>query len=309
MGNVTASVEARSTSQQDAEAALIAQLRAGPSTWRELWALLKIAGHPRTTIDRAVARGVIVAEENGWTRGQAKRFRLSLNNHPGTASGHFAAETVPTVPLSSCHESGTSGPILLEQVKLSRLLSPLSRVPGGDGLSSPIQEDLPQQLDLNSHHGTAQRDASVGTAQRDASVGTEHRDAASRAPNEEHQAAVRDGQCCGRAPGSQLRCKLCRWSPTYSGALRMLRGAGREAFAAQDRLALVALQGSAVQASVSVPLEPVRRLTDGDVEAACAELRAIPREAFIPRDPYRPIEADATPVDFCEPRYVQGRRS
>jgi hypothetical protein len=51
-------------------------------------------------------------------------------------------------------------------------------------------------------------------------------------------------------------------------------------------------------------LAPVDRLSSAQLEAACAALRAIPREPFVPRNPYRLLNAGAVPVDFYEPSYV-----
>jgi hypothetical protein len=53
-------------------------------------------------------------------------------------------------------------------------------------------------------------------------------------------------------------------------------------------------------------LEKVRRLSEAELEAACAELRKIPIESFVPQDPYRPLDPAARRVDVYEPDFVRG---
>ncbi|MDQ3417219.1 MAG: hypothetical protein M3541_00275 [Acidobacteriota bacterium] len=140
---------------------------------------------------------------------------------------------------------------------------------------------------------------------------------------EEQQAAIRENRCCGR-DGAELRCKLCRWSPTYLPILQRLRTTGRTAFDASDRAHLSTAtsdpqNGGGAGVGEAGPhchetdrcldgaidgsdiLEPVRRLPDA--ELAVAALRRLgPIDPFIARDPYRPIDAEAVPVDYYEPR-------
>jgi hypothetical protein len=97
---------------------------------------------------------------------------------------------------------------------------------------------------------------------------------------------------------------LCRWSSAYSPALRGLRESGRGHFDACDREALAA--ADATTAEPAGALEPVQRLSEAELEAACAKLRTIPIERFEARDPYRPIDPSAARVDFYDPGYVRG---
>ncbi|HVL66531.1 MAG TPA: hypothetical protein VM364_04630 [Vicinamibacterales bacterium] len=53
-------------------------------------------------------------------------------------------------------------------------------------------------------------------------------------------------------------------------------------------------------------LEPIRRLSEAELTAACAGL---PRDVrrFVARDPYGPLPPGTRPVDFYRPHYVRGR--
>ena len=81
----------------------------------------------------------------------------------------------------------------------------LAFIPNDTGSTPQDSSVVDARMPVERHHPSAPYDAALST---DHLEGLE--------------AAIAEGRCCGR-PGSELRCKLCRWSPTYAAILRQDR--------------------------------------------------------------------------------------
>lgn len=256
---------------------------ANPMDGRGLKVLLT-GQHSRHVVDEALKRGReagILAYERGPHRSWLYRV-LPLAEaapyiHRGTAPSRHCASVSAA---DAARDTGTAEtPMSIGQNAVSRARVPLSRVPSGERSLLPLQENSPvplntpwdievrdtgikqsrdtdtgvgQRLEVNGHAGrgevsgaiTAPAVITATTRMVTAALSVTRQDVAGGTGPDNQAHAIAQGRCCGHAPGSQLRCQLCRWSPTYSGALRMLRKAGRGAFDERDRSALGALQGS-----------------------------------------------------------------
>ncbi|MGH9311710.1 MAG: hypothetical protein ACRD1S_00800 [Vicinamibacterales bacterium] len=179
--------------------------RAGePRSGRALKAAL--AGrYPRDVVDAALEigrepGGSLICDERGQRRGCPKLYSVrTLDDSPGIhrvtdRAGH--SQSVRTAePTPDTRITGFP-----EQKAASKRPVTLSRGHAGERSSDPLQEKGSVSLSTAVTGGPD----TVGVTR---GPDTQHSD-------NHQQRAIEDGRCCGR-DGSELRCKLCRWSSTY----------------------------------------------------------------------------------------------
>lgn len=205
-------------------AAVVAVLEPGePRSWRRLWKAVQAAGYRRRAFQRALDTGLkanILAVDAGGPR-RAHLYRLA-EHPPVTQSGTLTAEC-PSVPAVERPDSPTISKKTPTVPDLVRRCACAPGVRTPSTLQGPSNRGSDRTCVARS--GTVRRPTPVtegGTAARGGSA--DPSSAGARLP-EAHQQDVDRGVCCGQ-DGSQVRCKLCRWSATY---YRRGEGEAREA--------------------------------------------------------------------------------
>lgn len=158
-------------------------------------------GHSRRAIVRALEDGLRAGVLAVTTRGQRGQAHLYQRAHAGssvTGPAHFQAtadQAVPHDPTSAPRKSTSNPPLSWSPLVRQRAVTPFA-VTQGERTSNPLQEAV---------------DYTIPTCVTEDGALVEDRS--------EHEKAIATGRCCG-ANGAELRCKLCRWSPTYLTVLR-----------------------------------------------------------------------------------------
>jgi hypothetical protein len=212
---------------------------AQPRSWRQIWGAVRAHGHSRRAVERGLERGVqagSLAVQGGDRRGQAMHYRLADSSVTRSRTlPHIRSVTrsrsltgqCPSVPAPTHQESGQF-PRELQTVPHSVTLCAGAQ---GERTSYTLQETLSKDRHSPITKGgtlarpkqmTEHRMVAAGAA--GAAVAVAGAKGTPRAVSEDQQQAIAAGHGCGN-DGAELRCQLCRWSPTYLPVLRARREA------------------------------------------------------------------------------------